>query len=317
MKIRKCFLGLFVAAVFAVAPSSLFAAGYPVFDIEGWLTSLDTLYQTYDMVENTVTQIENQYKQIQHAIEVAKGIDWENIKFDGDFDIRNDIKNATKRVNRLLNQARNIKSAITTPSINCGNAKYSIADLCGATKPENGLWEGRKNMLTAIGDYKNYISDNMKSAINSLTGELSDEQRKAIWRKYGISPQNYMMVNTAHTEVMNAANNILGNVAETVKSDRLQARAELNSALIEACSQSVDSDGNVSQNSFLETIMHLMNNLDQGVAELQTSMYENSAMAASKVIADDARANAETDELRKQTEMHDSKNSRLSSRTRR
>ncbi len=315
MDLRKRIVVFLLSAVFAATAAC--PAGYPVFDIDGWLASLDQLYQTYDMVENTITQIENQYKQIQHAIEVAKGIDWENIKFDGDFDIRNDIKNATKRVNRLLNQARNIKSAITTPSINCGNVKYSIADLCGATKPENGLWEGRKNMLTAIGDYKNYISDNMKQALTNLTEGLSDKEKKAIWRKYGISPQNYMMVNTAHTEVMNAANNILGNVAETVKNDRLEARAELNSALIEACSQSVDSDGNVSQNSFLETIMHLMNNLDLGVAELQDSIYESGAMAASKVIADDARANAETDELRKQTEMHDTKNSRLSSRTRR
>lgn len=315
MDLRKRIVVFLLSAV--LAATSACPAGYPVFDIDGWLASLDQLYQTYDMVENTITQIENQYKQIQHAIEVAKGIDWENIKFDGDFDIRNDIKNATKRVNRLLNQARNIKSAITTPSINCGNVKYSIADLCGATKPENGLWEGRKNMLTAIGDYKNYISDNMKQALTNLTEGLSDKEKKAIWRKYGISPQNYMMVNTAHTEVMNAANNILGNVAETVKNDRLEARAELNSALIEACSQSVDSDGNVSQNSFLETIMHLMNNLDLGVAELQDSIYESGAMAASKVIADDARANAETDELRKQTEMHDTKNSRLSSRTRR
>ena len=75
---------------------SVHATGYPVFDISGWLTAIDQLYQQYDMVMNTITQIENQYQQIQQAVERAKSIDWNNIRFDGDFDIRNDIKDANK-----------------------------------------------------------------------------------------------------------------------------------------------------------------------------------------------------------------------------
>lgn len=64
------------------------------------------------MVMNTITQIENQYQQIQQAVERAKSIDWDNIRFDGDFDIRNDIKDANKRVNKLLNQTRQIKNTL-------------------------------------------------------------------------------------------------------------------------------------------------------------------------------------------------------------
>ncbi len=92
-----------------LAVTNIHAAGYPVFDITGWLTAIDQLYSQYDMVMNTITTIENQYRQIQQAVERAKSIDWENIRFDGDFDIRNDIKDANRRVNALLNQARRIR----------------------------------------------------------------------------------------------------------------------------------------------------------------------------------------------------------------
>lgn len=56
------------------ATPNLFASGYPVFDVSGWLTALDQLYQQYDMVINSITTIENQYMQIQHAVERAKSI---------------------------------------------------------------------------------------------------------------------------------------------------------------------------------------------------------------------------------------------------
>lgn len=104
MKIKKTIIALLLGGALTV--SSVSATGYPVFDISGWLTAIDQLYEQYDMVMNTITQIENQYQQIQQAVERAKTIDWENISFDGDFDIRNDIRDANKRVNKLLNQAR-------------------------------------------------------------------------------------------------------------------------------------------------------------------------------------------------------------------
>ena len=98
--------------------------------VSNWLTAIDTLYTNYDMIMNSITQIENQYKRIQQAIENAKGIDWENIQFDGDFDIRDDIKNANRRVNSLLSQANAIKDTLNTTIIQTDGSSYSLADIC-------------------------------------------------------------------------------------------------------------------------------------------------------------------------------------------
>lgn len=312
MKRRICALLLALSLVGSYCPTTVFATGYPVFDVSNWLSAIDRLYQMYDMVNNTITQIENQYKQIQHSLEVAKSIDWDNIRFDGDFDIRNDIKDANRRVNKLLTQARNIKQAMTTPSINCGNVKYSIADLCGATSSD--MWESRKNMLTAIQDYKYYMTNTMKSAVNDVVEGLNDEQQKAIWRKYGISPQNYVFVQQAHTSVLNGAANIMANVAEESHNARLEERLLRTSAIIKAATETKDSEGNVTQASMLEAIMYLFQNLDEGIGELQQTMFETSSVAASAAIAEDAQKQAEANETAEQAEIQSNLNSTVSSR---
>ena len=80
----------FIAAItmFAFIPSTAFSTGYPVFDASNWLGTIDQLFQMYDMVQNTITQIENQYKSIQQAVERAKAIDWDNrmAKYRADID---------------------------------------------------------------------------------------------------------------------------------------------------------------------------------------------------------------------------------------
>lgn len=106
------------------------STGYPVFDVSGWLAAIDQVYQGYDMVMNTITQIENQYSMIQQQVERAKSIDWDNISFDGDFDIRNDIKDATKRGNKLLTSARNIKKMKGVFTIKSVYEGIKYADTC-------------------------------------------------------------------------------------------------------------------------------------------------------------------------------------------
>ena len=309
-KLQSVFLALVMGAFM---PDVVCATGYPVFDVSGWLAAIDQIYQQYDMVMNTITQIENQYKSIQQAVERAKSIDWDNIHFDGDFDIRNDIKDANRRVNKLLTQARNIKNAITTPSINCGNVKYSIADLCGMTNPDEG--GVRKNLLTAIDDYKTYMSDTMKSAVSDIVDGLDDKQKKAIWAKYGISPANYVFVQTAHTNVLNAASNVLANAGETAHSAALEERLLRTSAIIKAATETRDSDGNPTQASMLEAMMYLFQHLDESMGELQHTMYETSAVAAAGVMKQDAdelaRANEDAELAEIQSNLNNTINSRM------
>lgn len=304
----------FVAAItmFAFIPSTAFSTGYPVFDASNWLGTIDQLFQMYDMVQNTITQIENQYKSIQQAVERAKAIDWDNIRFDGDFDIRNDIKDANKRVNRMLTQMRNIKETLTTPSINCGNVKYSIADLCGASSIDVG--EGRKNLLTAVSDYRHYMTSTMKSAVASLEEGLNNDQKKAIWRKYGISPQNYIFIKQSQDAVMTAASKAMGRVTEKAQEAVIEESAKRSNAVINAAIENKDSDGQPTQAGMQEAQLHLSQELIEQLLRLGFSIDQVGELVASKMIAEDAQKQAEADEAAEKAEIQSRKNSKLSSR---
>lgn len=310
---KKRFLYLTFTALLACStPNFVFATGYPVFDVSGWLAAIDQLYEAYDMVNNTITQIENQYTQIQQAVERAKSIDWDNIRFDGDFDIRNDIKDANKRVDKLLTQARNIRKTITTPSINCGNVRYSIADLCGITDPEeSGV---RKNILTALTDYKDYMSSTMKNAVDGIVEGLTDEQRQAIWTKYGISPQNYVFVQNAHTEVLKAASTILANATEQAYEAGLLETTTRSNSIIKAATESVDSNGNPTMSAMTEANMYLFQQLVEEMYGLKSAIYETGSLSAQLAMEQDAQKVAEENAEAEQQAIEERKESKVSSR---
>lgn len=310
---KKRFLYLIFTALLACStPNFVFATGAPVFDVSGWLAAIDQLYEAYDMVNNTITQIENQYTQIQQAVERAKSIDWDNIRFDGDFDIRNDIKDANKRVDKLLTQARNIRKTITTPSINCGNVRYSIADLCGMSAPdESGV---RKNILTALTDYKDYMSSTMKNAVDGIVEGLTDEQRQAIWTKYGISPQNYVFVQNAHTEVLKAASSILANATEQAYEAGLLETTTRSNSIIKAATESVDSNGNPTMSAMTEANMYLFQQLVEEMYGLKSAIYETGSLSAQLAMEQDAQKVAEENAEAEQQDIQDRKNNKVSSR---
>ena len=310
---KKRFLYLTFTALLACStPNFVFATGTPVFDVSGWLAAIDQLYEAYDMVNNTITQIENQYTQIQQAVERAKSIDWDNIRFDGDFDIRNDIKDANKRVDKLLTQARNIRKTITTPSINCGNVRYSIADLCGITDPEeSGV---RKNILTALTDYKDYMSSTMKNAVDGIVEGLTDEQRQAIWTKYGISPQNYVFIQNAHTEVLKAASTILANATEQAYEAGLLETTTRSNSIIKAATESVDSNGNPTMSAMTEANMYLFQQLVEEMYGLKSAIYETGSLSAQLAMEQDAQKVAEENAEAEQQAIEERKESKVSSR---
>ena len=74
------------------------------------------------------------YQQIQMAIEQAKSWKFEDLDFnDGNllenFDIRDEIQDATKQVNRQLNNVRKIRDTFEKENMQIGNKKFSMKDL--------------------------------------------------------------------------------------------------------------------------------------------------------------------------------------------
>ena len=273
-----------------ISANGLFATGYPVFDVSGWLTAIDQLYQQYDMVMNSITTIENQYTQIQHAVERAKSIDWDNISFDGDFDIRNDIRDANRRVNKLLNQARIIKETITKPSIDCGYGRYSLADLCGMNGSDHNFFNAVETMGT-------YMSDSMSSTIKNIESGLSDKQRISIWRKYGISPKNYLFVQQSVAQVKSQASKVLAKATdEAVELNRQEKIARTN-AIIEAAYSQTDSDGNMTDAAASEASIYLSQQTVDGLLSLEESVNDMANLEASRMISEENAKQAEADEM--------------------
>lgn len=274
----------------ALTAPNLFATGYPVFDVSGWLTAIDQLYQQYDMVMNSITTIENQYMQIQHAVERAKSIDWDNISFDGDFDIRNDIKDANKRVNKLLNQARLIKNTITSPNIDCGYGRYSLADLCGMNGSDH-------NFLSAVGTMERYMSDSMSNTIKNIESGLSEKQRISIWRKYGISPKNYLFVQQSVAQVKNVASKVLAKATEEAIELNREEKIARTNTVIEAAYSQTDSDGNMTDSAANEANLYLSQQTVDGLLALEESMNDMASLEASRLIAEENEKQAETDQM--------------------
>lgn len=257
--------------------------------VSNWLTAIDTLYSNYDMVMNTITQIENQYKAINQAIENAKGIDWENIRFDGDFDIRNDIKNANKRVNSLLSQANAIKDTLNTSIISVGGQSYSLADICG--HGDDG-----KDFASCVTDVYGYMKDNMMQAAASAVGKLSEAQEKAIWQKYGISPRNYYLVAQASKQVREKA---LTCIAATTEEARALVREEKIAKLdtvVKAAMEAKTSDGTIPEGALQEASMLASKLMVDECMSLREAVENAAAATAQKILAEEQQKEVEASE---------------------
>ena len=272
-------LGLFTKA---------FCNGYPVFDVSNWLQGLDTFYTTYDMLMNTITQIENQYKQIQQAVENAKSIDWDNIEFEGGFDIREDIKKVNRRVNRSLTQANRIKDALTQETLQVGDNRYSVADLCGQGK------EG-KNLARIGGEYIGFLSSNAQKSISKMEKGLTKNQKEAIWQKYGISPKNYLLVDQTKNFFKEEAQKLIQKVQPAITDLEKTEEEKEDSTLEQAVTSQTDSNGNVTEGANNEGTRTLLYRLKETFKDFIDDFNGGVAMYCSKVISEEAEKETNKD----------------------
>ncbi len=267
--------------------------------ISQYLTAIDTLYSNYDMVMNTITQIENQYRTIQQAVERAKSIDWDNIRFDGDFDIRNDIRDANRRVNKLLTQARTIRNALTSNIIRApgSNISYSLADLCG-------VGDENKDVFTAAADIFGYMTDNMKSAADAAVNGVTEEQGMAIMAKYGISPRNYWYALQTENQLKTAVGNAIAAATETAQQMEVEDADSKTNAIVNAALETLDSDGNPTEGAVNMASMMLLRNLSSQLSDLKLAFREGIGLSSKKMLAEmnekEARAATELEAMRAQ-----------------
>lgn len=287
---------IIATAIFAFCTTTATFAQWTVHDplnniplVSNWLTSIDQLYSSYDMVMNTITQIENQYKAIQQAIENAKGIDWDNIQFDGDFDIRNDIRDANRRVNRLLTQANRIKTTLNTTIISTDGASYSLADLCGAG-------DDGKSFGSCVTDVYGYMKTNMLSAATAAVGNLSEKQEKAIWAKYGISPRNYYLVAQCSKQIRDKAATCLGSVTDEARAMVREEKITRLNTIVKAAMEAKTSDGTIPEGALNEASLLASQMMVDECISLREAVENAAAATAQKLIAEEQQKEIEASE---------------------
>ncbi len=226
-KIRQ----LFISALLMISAGIQTFANYPVFDAANWLSAIDRFYQGYDQIMNTLQMIEQNYQQIQMAIEQAKSWKFEDLDFnDGNFlenfDIRDEIQDATKQVNRQLNNVRKIRDTFEKENMQIGNKTFSMKDLAG-------LGDKDKTLVDIVKDTIEMEKNDFAAACEELTKELTDEEKRTIWQKYGLSPQNFMMVKNLDQKMQDQVTTVMANANAKVEELRWGEDAAKTNAVIQ------------------------------------------------------------------------------------
>lgn len=233
-KIRQ----FFISTMLMLSAGIQVFANWPVFDAANWLSSIEKFYQGYDQIMNTLQMIEQNYQQIQMAIEQAKSWKFEDLDFnDGNllenFDIRDEIQDATKQVNRQLNNVRKIRDTFEKENMQIGNKKFSMKDLAG-------LGDKDKTLIDIVKDTIVMEKNDFAAACEELTRQLTDEEKMVIWQKYGLSPQNFMMVKSLDQKMQKQVTTVMANANAKVEELRWGEDAAKTNAIIQKIFQGDD-----------------------------------------------------------------------------
>ena len=267
-KISKFIIALFIS-LNMVAFS--FSAGTPVFDVSNLLTAIDQLYSSYDMVMNTLKQIEQGYQQFQFYLEQAKSWDLENISWDGDLDFRDEIKSVTNRVNKQITNIRKIEEIFTTKQYSAGGMTFTVADLVGAGDRDRDLLDVMRNV-------GNEMKNSWDQAAEALVNELSEDQKRAIWQKYGISPINFTYMQQKKQLLQNVADQFIAYA--TAESEALEAQAEADVAVADAVVAEATNGNEHTEKELMQQNLVLSRELIKNISDLKLAVRQAAGQTA-------------------------------------
>ena len=270
----------FIPAVFALLVSAQAFAQMAVFDPTNWLTAIDTLYSSYDMVMNTLKQIEQAYQQYQFYLEQAKSWNLDNISWDGDLDFRDEIKSVTNRVNKQITNIRKIEEIFTTKQYSAGGMTFTVADLVGAGNRDRDLLDVMRNV-------GNEMKNSWDLAAEALVNELSEDQKRAIWRKYGISPLNYTYMQQKKQLLQGVADQFIAYAA--AESEALEAQAEADLALADAVVQEATNGSEHTEKELLQQLLVLCRELIKNISDLKLSVRQAAGQTALQQALDEEK----------------------------
>jgi len=184
--------------------SSIFAGGYPVFDVTAMMNAIKQIYQTYDEINNMIEQVEQGYKQIEQGINMVKSFNFEEMSLE-DWSSEGGLKGAWENIGKSRTRLRQaggyvsqkvddinaIKNKLNSDVISFNGVNYSIGDLCTGIGSN-----GEKSMMGLARNMAGYALDRYKDAAKGYTEGMTYNERANIMRYYGVSPETYFLEQT-------------------------------------------------------------------------------------------------------------------------
>lgn len=248
---KKMKVAVFVFA-FVFVGTKTFAQGMPVLDVANLLQAIDSAYQYYQQIQNTIEQVQNTYKQIEQAAQQVAGMNWDDLKNLGDnfsglgdnpFEVITGVhksaQDITKAVNKNMNKINELQSSLTSKTISFGGVDVSMADLVGAGEPGNNVFGFAQNAW----DYSTSEDGPLAQAAKGYENKLTYAQKKAIMRKYKMSPENYAKLQLSNYQLNNLV--VQGGIMSTEDArEEMLKEIEANNNAIKAAAQNVP-DGSI------------------------------------------------------------------------
>jgi len=229
-KIKK----LIVSLILLMTLSSSCFAQFAVLDMANLSNAIQQMYQTYQQIQHAIEQVQNTYKQIEQAAQQVASMNWDDLSNLGDnfagmaenpFEVITGVhksaQDITKAVNDRMNDWNRLADSLQRETISFGGMNVSVADLCGFGDEE-------KNLAGFMNNAWENIEETADKMAAGYEGELTYEQKRAIMKKYGMSPRNYAKSQYANyqlNELVKEAN--VKGTAESMKATMEQQEAKV------------------------------------------------------------------------------------------
>ena len=237
-------IGFFM--LYCVMQLSLSAQGQPVIDIAHILETIHIGMQQYQQVQNTIKQLEYQYRQTKMQLQNLQTMDFSNI---------NSITDAVSFVDKNLTFLRTTENRLKNTRVQIGKGSYDLASMY---KTPDGVFREMSDLWTR---------------------DLTKEEKARIYSRYGLDPKNYYYMQAWNSRIQDGAKKIAALAGDAEK------QFEENGKEVEALAEkSRSSDSTVAllqtQNELLRNLHKELQMLSY-TTKMSANMMADKAMAES------------------------------------
>ena len=184
-------------------------------------------------------------------------------------DFRDEIKDVTRTVNKQITNIRKIEEIFTTKQYAVGGVTFTVADLVGAGAADKNLETVMKNIGKEFKNSWDYAAD-------ALVNGLTEQQSRAIWQKYGISPRNYTYMQQKKILLKDISSKIMASATE----EAIALQTEADMALANAVLAEATTGEEHTEKELLQQILVMLREGRLGISQLEAAMNQAAAQTA-------------------------------------